>query len=107
MFVSKRSSGRHPIYSGWQIGLPALLVAATLLTVWKKVELANTLQQIDQDKARLSQLKEERARLTAAIVFRKNPGAIERIARGKLGMDYPVGRLAELTFELRRNKGEE
>ena len=100
--------GRYRGSCGRQIGLLILLVTATLLTVWKKVELASTLQQVDRDKARLSQLKEERAKLTAAVAFRKKPGAIEGIARGRLGMDYHRGQLTYLSFEPReqRRRGE-
>ena len=74
-------------------------MAITLLYVWKKVELASIARQIDQHEARIGELREEGSRLTAAVVFKKKPGAIEQIARGQLGMEYPAGRLTELTFD--------
>ena len=76
-----------------------LLVSGTLLHVWQKVENAGVIRRIDEAEARVEKLEEEHSRLTAAVVFKKKPGAIEEIARGRLGMVYPVGRLSELTFD--------
>ena len=78
-----------------------LLVSITLFHVWQKVENASVIRQIDETEARIEELEEEHSRLTAAIVFKTKPGAIEQIARGRLGMVYPVGRLSELTFDAR------
>ena len=76
-----------------------LLVSATLLHVWQKVENAALIERIDEAETRVEKLEKDRARLTAAVVFRKKPRAIEQIAQGRLGMVYPVGGLSELTFD--------
>ena len=99
MTTRKRSPGHPRGAHRRQAGLLVLLVAVTLLYVWKKVELASVARRIDAHQVRSEELQEESARLTAAIVFKKKPGAIERIARGQLGMEYPAGRLTELSFD--------
>jgi hypothetical protein len=82
------------------VGLLALLVAIPLLCVWEKVELTRVARVIEKNEVRIGELKEERSRLMAAVVFQKKPGAIETVARGELGMEYSTGRLTELTFEM-------
>jgi hypothetical protein len=72
---------------------------ATLLNIWQKIELAGVARQLDVCQDQIEELREEEARLTAAIVFKMKPGAIEGIARGRLEMDYPAGRLTELSFD--------
>jgi len=99
MVKRKRSSGRPRNAYRRQVGLLILVVAATVCYVWQKVELAGIARRIDRLEDRITSMQEERSRLMAAIVFRKKPGAIEKIARGQLGMEYPAGRLTELTFE--------
>jgi cell division protein FtsL len=79
--------------------LLVLMVAGTLLYVWRKVEQASIARQIDAQQVRSEELQDENARLTAAVVFKKKPGAIERIARGQLGMEYPAGPFTELSFD--------
>ena len=99
MTTRKRSSRRPQAAHRRLASLLVLLVAVTLLYVWKKVELASVAREIDAHQVRSEELREERARLTAAVVFKKKPGAIERMARGQLGMEYPAGRLTELSFD--------
>lgn len=82
------------------VGLLALLVAIPLLCVWEKVELTRVARVIERNEARIGELREERSKLMAAVVFQKKPGAIETVARGELGMEYSAGRLTELTFEM-------
>ncbi len=99
MTTRKGSPSRPQATHRRQTGLLVLMVAVTLLYVWKKVELASVARQIDSHQVRSEQLREESARLTAAVVFKKKPGAIEQIARGQLGMEYSAGRLTELSFD--------
>lgn len=99
MTTCKRSPVRPQAAHRRQAGLLILMVAVTLLYVWKKVELTSIARQVDAHQVRSEELREESARLTAAVVFKKKPGAIERIARGQLGMEYPAGRLTELSFD--------
>jgi len=80
-----------------------LLAGVTILYVWKKVETGSVVSQIDRAQVRIENLQEEHSKLMAAIVFKKKPRAIERVARGQLGMVYPAGRLSELTFDGRRD----
>ncbi|MBT4504012.1 MAG: hypothetical protein HOC74_40150 [Gemmatimonadetes bacterium] len=82
------------------VGLLGLLVAIPLLCVWEKVELARAARAIERNEVRIGTLREERSKLMAAVVFQKKPGAIETVARGELGMEYPAGRWTELTFEM-------
>jgi cell division protein FtsB len=76
------------------VALVAVLVAATLFYLWQKVALADVLRRIDRAETRLGELAEARAKLTAEIVFRKKPEAIEQAAFSRLHMTYPGGRLA-------------
>ena len=74
-----------------------------MLHVWKKVEISSVARQIDRVEKGVETLEVERSKLMAAIVFKKKPGAIERIARGQLGMVYPAGQLTKLTYDTRRS----
>ena len=87
--------------AGRRILLLLATVACTILFVGKKVELDNLARRLEQVDGRLSVLQEEQARLTAAIVFKQKPGAIEQIARGRLDMVYTSGQLSNVTFDSR------
>jgi len=82
------------------VGLLALVVAIPLLCVWEKVELTRVARLTEQSEVWIEELTEERSKLMAAVVFKKKPGAIESVAMGQLGMEYPAGRLTELTFDM-------
>lgn len=101
--MSKRRNGSPQSRYRRRIILLALLVGVTVLHVWKKVEISSVARQIDRVEKGVETLEIERSKLMAAIVFKKKPGAIERIARGQLGMVYPAGQLTELTYDTRRN----
>jgi len=68
--------------------------------VWEKVELTRVARLTEQNEQQIKGLTEERSKLMAAVVFKKKPGAIETVARVQLGMQYPAGRLTELTFDM-------
>ncbi|MEW6749507.1 MAG: hypothetical protein AB1505_00830 [Candidatus Latescibacterota bacterium] len=98
--MSRRGRGR-----GWAraLGLrrACLLfvgVGVTTSYLGLKVELANVARRAERCQQQIATLKEERARLSAAVVFRQKPGAIENVARGQLEMEYPAGRPSELSF---------
>lgn len=77
-----------------------LLVAVTVVYLWRKVETANVARQVDQALARIETLHDERSRLNAAIAFRMKPGAIQGVAVTELGMIYPSGQLTELADDM-------
>lgn len=85
----------------WLKGLLVMvfLVGGPILFVGKKVELDNLAQNMVRLEDRIETLQQERSLLTAVIVFKRKPGAIEQIARGRLDMEYTSGRLSNLTFE--------
>lgn len=101
MVKSRPTSARERSPFSPFFGFLALLVALPLLCVWEKVELTRVARVIEKNEVRIGELKEERSKLMAAVVFQKKPGAIETVARGELGMEYSAGRLTELTFEMR------
>jgi len=99
-------------HRGWRIGAPGgrivllfLGVAITILFVGKKVELDGLDRSLEQTRGCIVRLGTERARLMATITFKQKPGVIERIACGRLGMDYSSGRLSDLTFDAPRETG--
>lgn len=100
--MSKRRKGSPQSRYRRRIFLLVLLVGATVLHVWKKIEITTVARQIDRAEKSVIAFEEERSKLMAAVVFKKKPGAIERIARGQLGMIYPAGQLSELTYDTRR-----
>jgi cell division protein FtsB len=101
--MARRKSGRRqPVKADRRILLLLATVACTILFVGKKVELDNMARQLEQVEGRLQVLNDEQARLTAAIVFKQKPGAIEQIARGRLDMVYSSGRLSDVTFSSHR-----
>ena len=81
-----------------RLGAIAFLVGMTVLFVGKKVHLTNVCRCIDSCQERLEELQEERAGLTAAIVFRQKPAAIEHVARRQLRLDHPGGHMREVSF---------
>ena len=105
--MTKQSRGRGwaRALGLWRACLLSLGVAVTVCYLGLKVELADVARQAERCQAQIAALKEERAKLNAAVVFRQKPGAIESIARGELGMEYPQGRLNELTFHTRQAEG--
>ena len=76
-----------------------LMVAASIVFLEEKVQLDEMARQIDQADRHSGRLREERSQLLGLIVFGQKPGTIERIARGRLAMGYPAGRLDELTYD--------
>ncbi len=79
--------------------LVGALVGLTLLYLWKKVELARIAQRLVEIESEMVDLREEDARLRAAIDQYSKPGTIKRIAEEKLGMIYPTGQVDELILE--------
>jgi len=89
----------------WRVCVLFLGVSVTISYLALKVELADVAREAERCQARIAALKEERAKLNAAVVFRQKPGAIERIARGELGMEYPAGRLSDIGVVSRQLEG--
>jgi hypothetical protein len=71
------------------IFLVGALVGATLFHVWQKVEMARVAGGIDAAHARIGQLRQERAKLLAAVAIKRNPVHLEQIAVEELGMVRP------------------
>ena len=71
------------------IFLVGALVGATLFHVWQKVEMARVAGGIDAAHARVGQLRQERAKLLAAVAIKSNPAHVEQIAVEELGMVWP------------------
>ena len=72
------------------IFLVGALVGATLFHVWQKIEMARVAGGIDAAHARMGQLRQERAKLLAAVAIKSNPAHIEQIAVEELGMVRPT-----------------
>lgn len=79
--------------------LVVALVGFTLLYLWKKVELARIDQRLSEIGSEMGDLREEDARLRAAIEQYSKPGTIKKIAAEKLDMIYPTGQVDELILE--------
>ena len=71
------------------IFLVGALVGATLFHVWQKVEMTRVASGIDDAHVRIGQLRQERAKLLAAIAIKSNPVYVEQIAVEDLGMVRP------------------
>ena len=72
------------------VSVVVLLVVITVLYLWKKVELAKVEKQFSAAQVRIAELQEERAKLAAAIVSRRQPAVIRKLAEERLGMTYPA-----------------
>ena len=71
------------------IFLVGALVGATLFHVWQKVEMAQGAGGSNDAHARMGQLRQERAKLLAAVAIKSNPAHVEQIAVEELGMVRP------------------
>jgi hypothetical protein len=77
-----------------------LLVTVMVAYLWKKVEFAKVERRISAAQVRIAELQEERAKLAAAIVGRRPPAVIRKLAEERLGMGYPAaGDLRNLELE--------
>ena len=73
------------------IFLVGALVGATLFRVWQKVEMTRVAGGIGDAHVRIGLLRQERAKLLAAIAIKSNPVYVEQIAMEDLGMVRPSG----------------
>ena len=86
----KSKTARRGVMASVQcIFLVGALVGATLFHVWQKVEMAQVAGGINDAHARIGQLRQERAKLLAAVAIKRNPVHVEQIAVEELGMVRP------------------
>ena len=71
------------------------VVAAMILFVWSKVEIATLARGISDAERTIGALAEEKSRLSATVTVETKPGFIQQRAREQLGMIY-VARGADL-----------
>jgi hypothetical protein len=84
---------RGPWLSGVDVALwLAVVVVAAILFVDERIRNSDMRGLIYTAGRQTVSLRDERAQLTGLIVNRQKPGAIEQIARSRLGMDYASGR---------------
>ncbi|MBN62866.1 MAG: hypothetical protein CME20_16045 [Gemmatimonadetes bacterium] len=87
--MKSKNARRGGMASVQCIFLVGALVGATLFHVWQKVEMARVAGGIDAAHARMGQLRQERAKLLAAVAIKSNPTHVEQIAVEELGMVRP------------------
>ena len=97
--VGRPDSSASPQMKRRPILLVVALVALTLLYLWKKVERAHIAQRFSEIEVEMQDLREENARLVAAIDQHSKPGTIKKIAEEQLHMVYPSGQLDESILE--------
>jgi cell division protein FtsL len=72
------------------LGVLVLLTLVSIFHVWSRVKVVDMHMQIGEMRRELKEQQQEQGRLRLEVASLKNPGRIEALAKGELGMSLPT-----------------